>query len=83
MKTLYTVKFSKWFVNGNLSGIMFDSLLTFPSLELACDYVNFCHAHRDKPVKSLDSSDYTMHMARIETFDVSPENEASCLKVGR
>lgn len=83
MKTQYAVKFSKWFVSGNLKGIMYDSILTFASLEQACEYVAFCHKHRDVPVKSLDSSDYTIHLARIETYQVSSENESMCLKVGR
>lgn len=83
MKTQYAVKFTKWFVSGNLSGIAYDSILTFPTLELACKYVSFCHEHRDIPVQSIDSSNYTIHMARIETYRVSPENEDSCLKVGR
>lgn len=83
MKTLYAVKFSKWFVNGSLTGLMVDSVLTFATLDAAVDYVSFCHKHSDVPVDSIGGGDYTIHMARIETFSVSSENEAICLSVGR
>ncbi len=63
---MYKVKFSRYFVNGNLKGIMVDSSLSFPTLELACDYVKFCHMHCKIPVKAFGGSDYTLHMSRIE-----------------
>lgn len=66
----YIVKWSKEFVNGNLKGIWYDTELSFSSLELACNHVNYCHAHKTKPVKAINSSDYLCHMARIETREV-------------
>lgn len=65
--TQYIVKFSKWFVSGPLNGLMYDSQLTFGDLDSATRYVAFLHGHVEKPVKSLSVSDYTCHLARIET----------------
>jgi len=63
---MYKVKFLKYFVNGNLKGLSYDSSLTFFSLESTCRYVSFLHNHIIKPIKAIDSSDYTCHNARIE-----------------
>lgn len=71
MKTQYTVLFSKFFTNGNLKGLMFDARLSFPTLDAAAEYVNFCHKHISVPVKAVGGGDYTIHMSRIETINAS------------
>ena len=63
---MYTVKFTKIFVSGNLKGLSFDSSVSFASLDAASEYVAFLHNHVTVPVKSLDSADYTCHVVRIE-----------------
>lgn len=74
MKTLYIVKFSKKFVSGNLKGLIYDEArLSFFSLQDASEYISFCNKHSKIPVKSLDSSNYTIHLARIETVSLSNE----------
>lgn len=62
----FTVKFTKEFVSGNLNGLMYYTSIEFPSLDAACEYINFLHAHKTVPVISLDSNDYICHLARIE-----------------
>lgn len=69
VKTIYRVKFSKYFVNVNLEGIMVDASLDFPTLDTACQYVAWCHSHAKKPVKAYQSSHYTCHMATIDTIN--------------
>lgn len=62
----YIVKWFKYFVNGNLKGLTVDSELKFIDLDQASRFVAYLHKHSVNPVESLDSSNYTCHMARIE-----------------
>jgi hypothetical protein len=82
-KSVFAVKFSKFFVNGSLEGLMIDSVLTFATLEQACEYVNFCHSHKETPVSSVGGGDYTIHMARIETVRAKSRKAHQFLKTGR
>jgi hypothetical protein len=79
MKTIFVVKFTKAFVNGNLKDLTYDSYATFETIELAAQHVAWCHKHSEKPVLAVAGPDYTIHCARIETVEVSPENVASIL----
>ena len=64
---MYKVKFTKYFTKGLIvKGLSIECQLTFATLDAATDYVNWCHKHQEKPVKSLDRSEYTCHLARIE-----------------
>lgn len=65
----YIVKYSKFFVDGHLKNLMVDEQASFSTLEQATEFVAFCRAHAFKPVASL-SSNYTLHMARIETSNL-------------
>jgi hypothetical protein len=81
LKTIYVVKFTKAFVNGNLKDLTFDSYATFETLDAAAQHVAWCHEFRDVPVSAVAGPDYTIHGARIETIDVSPENVPSILAI--
>jgi len=62
----FTVKWSKEFTKGPLKGLFYDSELSFPTLETACSYIAFLHAHKTIPVKAIGNDDYICHMARID-----------------
>ena len=64
----YAVLFTKYFVNGNLQGLTYPTTVHFPTLDAASEYVAFLHQHQEKPVKAIDSSHYTCHVARIEAI---------------
>lgn len=65
--TSIVVKFTKEFVSGSLIGLMYDTTVKVSSLEEANSWINFCHAHKSLPVKSVGGPDYLIHLARIET----------------
>lgn len=62
---IYTVKFKKRFIQGNLKGLEYPTSLDFSNLDLANWYADFLHAHTEKPVYSLDSSYYTCNSIEI------------------
>jgi hypothetical protein len=62
----YKVLFTKHFTSGSLAGLTFDdSVVCFPSLDLACQYVTWLHKHSIKPVVTRWGSSYTCHGARV------------------
>ena len=64
---MFTVKFMKYFVAGNLKGLSVDEAVNWPNLESAIRHTKFLLAHTSKPVEALNSSPYTVHVIRIET----------------
>lgn len=69
MKTdKFEVKFMKYFVDGPLKGLTFDTTLGFNNLESAQQYAGFLIAHSEKPVFSADKAPYTCHVIRINVL---------------
>ena len=63
---VYTVRWTKYFVSGNLKGLTYDTSMQFGTLDAACRWISWLHEHIEVPVKAIGSSDYTCHTARIE-----------------
>jgi len=62
---MYTIKYTKLFVNGILEGMTYDSELSYPSLEQATEVVG--RMGSDKVVKAIGGSDYVCLCAQIVT----------------
>ncbi len=73
MKTQYIVKFSKYFLTGNLKGLMVDCKVSFPNLETATEYVAYTIRHTKKPVWANRRDSFTTHMGRIETITINEQ----------
>jgi hypothetical protein len=72
---MFKVKFLKFFVNGTLKGLSFNTTLECPTLESAVEYTKFLLEHTKKPVIAYSSSHYTCHCIYIEAPSNIPKVE--------
>lgn len=62
---MITVCYLKKFVNGNLKGLTYPTVVTFDRLETAEEFADILEKHSIEPVKANFSSDYTCHNVTI------------------
>ena len=62
---MLVVKFMKYFVDGSLKRLTYETELPVANLTAATEYVKHCHEHVETPVKTDLGSSYTIHNARV------------------